>query len=214
MNWMNLTDRYFRYLWLAAIVIFITQPVILAQSQEGPFDELKQRFEQGEVFNAAFNHEYIDSYTDETSESRGEIWVDKNQYKVNSENQVVLVDGEISRVYDEHRNREIISEYEPEEDDFAPSRFLQGADSSYTVSSEERTGGEVRIELDSDDPFALFKSVEIILTDDLIPLRIEAIDQSDNQIITRFNEGRFIEADADIFKLDRPDNAEVVDMRN
>lgn len=178
------------------------------------FAQLKQRFEDGEIFEADFTHSYVDSFTDDSTSDSGRIWVGRSRYKVQTGNETVVVDGQTSRVYDRNRNRVIISTYEPDEDDFAPSRILNGVDSTFTVDTQERRGDREYILLTSEDPFAMYRQVEIWLTPALIPLRIRAVDPADNVISTAFNDGSFARPDSSLFRLDYPAEAEVIDMRN
>lgn len=184
-----------------------------AREQEA-FERLKERFEKGQVFEARFTHSYTDSFTGDSSSDSGRIWVARGSYKVQTDNETVVVDGETSRVYDRNRNRVIISEYSPEEDDFAPSRILQGVDSTFAVKQEERRGDSIYILLASEDPFALYRQVEIWLSDSLTPQRIRAVDPADNVIATSFSEGAFAEPRPGTFRLDYPDSTEVIDMRS
>lgn len=183
-------------------------------AQQTAFDKLKERFESGEIFNAEFSHQYVDSYTQDTVSNKGSIWVGEDKYKVRTQNQSVVVDGETSMVFDDSRNRVIMSKYEPAEDDFAPSRILNGADSTYSIERQEQRQGRVYITLTSGDPFAVFKEVEITLSEELIPLKIFAQDQADNLITTTFKKGSFVAAEQSMFHLDYPEGAEIVDMRN
>lgn len=195
---------------LAFCILTILSPGAYAQTPH--FDELKQKFEDGYIFHASFTHEYRDSYTGEESRSQGEIWIGSGDYKVESEDQVMVVDGEISRVYDAIRNRLLISDYEEEEDDFAPSRMLQGVDETYRV--EEEVNSEILISLISDDPFAVFTNVEISLDQNGNPEVIQAVDQVDNMLITMFQNGRFIEETSDLFEIEIPEGAERIDLRH
>lgn len=202
------------YLVVTATVLMLTVLSTPLLAQQTAFDKLKQRFETGEIFHAEFSHEYVDSYTQDSTSDKGTIWVGENKYKVRTQHQSVVVDGETSMVFDDNRNRVIMSRYEPTEDDFAPSRILNGADSTYAIESQEQQDNMTLITLVSDDPFAVFQKVEITLNADLIPLRIFAKDQADNLITTSFKEGRFVAAEQGMFHLDYPDGAEIVDMRN
>lgn len=199
-------------MWGVALCI-LTTLFTGVYAQTPNFDQLKQQFEDGHIFHATFTHEYRDSYTGEESHSQGEIWIGNEEYKVESEDQVMVVDGEISRVYDEIRNRILISEYVEEEDDFAPSRMLQGVDETYQVE-EEVNSSEVLITLVSDDPFAVFTLVEISIDQNGHPVLIRAVDQVDNVLVTRFQNGQFIEETPHLFELSIPEDAERIDLRH
>jgi len=116
-------------------------------------------------------------------------------------------------VYDSTKNRVIISDYIEEEDDFAPSRMLQGVDDSYSVEESNEDGNTV-IKLASDDPFSIFMNVSIYLNGSGIPTRIVAIDQVENELITTFTQGAFISKAPDIFQFQYPENAEEIDLRH
>ncbi len=184
-----------------------------ANAQTPVFDELKQQFESGMIFHAEFIHEYQDSYTGEESRTQGEIWIGKEHYRVESDEQVMIVDGELSRVFDPVRNRVLISDYIEEEDDFAPSRMLQGVDDTYEVQ-EDSESSETVITLTSSDPFAIFTVVEIQIDPQGIPKGIEAIDQVDNILFIRFENGEFIQQPQDLFQMDVPDDVEQIDLRH
>lgn len=129
---------------------------ISVQAQTKVFPKLKANFENEKVFVADFEHVYYDSYTKESLTSQGKIWVSSDKYRLDSENQLLIVDGETSRVYDEVRNRVIVSDYSEEDDDFAPSRMLNGVDSTYTITEEKMDNGRTKIIMKTDDDFALY----------------------------------------------------------
>lgn len=192
------------------IITLLLSSSVLAQTPN--FDRLKSTFDEGQVFRAMFNQTFTDSYTGEVTQSEGQIWLDKVRYKLEADGQVVVVDGETSKVYDPSRNRVIVDVYNAEEDDFAPSRMLSGIDSTYSVSEEE-LGSQTKITLVSNDDFAVFVRVEIIIDAQLRPVQIKAWDISDNEIVTTFSNGVFLDPANNLFELDYPDDAEVVDMR-
>ncbi len=203
-------DLYFYVLALLAAFAWTVQPAEKAT----PFEELTQKFENGQVFHAQFSHQYIDSYTGDRSTQSGEIWIGDEEYKIESAAQHVAVNGEISRVYDSNRERLIVSKYVPEEDDFAPSRILNGVDSTYAVVEQEQRGDGYFIKLQSDDPFAMFQEVEITLNENNIPTKIFVRDPAENEITTTFSGGTFVSRNTTMFDLSYPDSAEVIDMRN
>lgn len=197
-----------------AVWIFALAISTIAAQGSPKFDQLKSKFADGLVFNAYFVHEYNDTFTGEQQRTDGFIWVGTDQYKIESGDNVMVVDGEISRVYDNNKNRVITSDYEEEEDDFAPSRMLQGVDDSYSVTEHTHSDGSTEILLSSDDPFAMFLQVTIFLNPDGIPVQIEAIDQVENELITYFENGEFTAASEDTFTFTYPENAEQIDLRH
>jgi outer membrane lipoprotein-sorting protein len=211
MIWKNLTDK------LQVVLIIIVVGLGLpswALGQQSYFSDLKKTFEDGSIFKADFYHQTVDSYTQDTVASDGRIWVGGQKYRVEADNKSVVVDGETSMVYDEDRNRVIISDYEPEDDDFAPSRILNGVDSTFTVQTQEKRKDDIYILLSSDDPFAIYQEVEIFLSKTLVPKKIVAVDPAENVITTTFSNGRFMEPEEGMFILGYPESAEKVDMRN
>ncbi|REL38750.1 outer membrane lipoprotein carrier protein LolA [Rhodohalobacter sp. SW132] len=195
-------------------LIFLAGGSLFAQGQNTPeFDRLKATFEDGQILHADFSHRYEDSFTGEVQSSEGEIWIGKEQYKIEGSGQIMVVDGDISRVYDSSKNRVIISDYIEEEDDFAPSRMLQGVDESYVVEESATGDGQTEIILVSDDPFSIFERVTILLNQSGMPVEILAIDQAENRLITRFSNGSFTTPSDQLFQIDPPEDAEQIDLR-
>ncbi len=196
---------------LIAVLFWVTAA---AQAQKEPFEVLKQRFESGKVLHAQFRYSFEDTFTNETSANTGILWITGEQYKIISPPQTILVDGKTSKVYDAKRNRLIISEYVEEDDDFAPSRILNGIDSTYTLVQQKAVNDEYIIELRSQDPFSLYKQITITLNRQFVPIEIIAIDRADNIITTTFFDASFTEASTAEFDITYPDDAKIIDLRN
>lgn len=204
----------FKVIVFAGLILSIPFGFQSAAAQDTPsFDQLKIMFENGLIFKAEFLHRYEDSFTGESQTSEGVIWIGKEQYKIVGSNQVMVVEGDVSRVFDETKNRLIISEYIEEEDDFAPSRMLQGVDSSYSVSERTLQNEEKEIILKSDDPFSIFEEVTILLDIDGRPAEISATDQAENRLMIRFSNGMFTEPEDGLFEIDTSQDAELIDLR-
>jgi outer membrane lipoprotein-sorting protein len=198
-------------------LVLIAPAQLLAQTESTgnkPFDTLRSRFAKGELFHSQLNHSFIDSYTGDTLTTLGEVWIDKDRYKLSMRSGLVIVDGNTSHVYNSEKNQVIISPYNPDEDDYAPSRFLHGSLNEYTIKNGPVNGRNSVVVMTSDDPFALFSAIEIELDDKALPIRITAVDQSGNTIISRFSFGEFQKQDAQVFSLNYPKSAEIIDLRN
>ncbi len=196
-------------LW-AALLLLQAVPLF---AQAPNFERLKARFDNGEVFKAEFRYVYYDSYTTNTDEAEGTIWIAREAYKLRNGDKTLIVNGETSQTYERDRNRVIINEYVAEDDDFAPSRMLSGVDSTYTVTETTNDDGVTVIRLVTDDEFALYTEVTIRLDRQGRPASIIATDFAENEITTSFFEGAFITPGESTFVLGYPDNAEIIDTR-
>lgn len=201
---------------MGLLLLLVASIPATAQKSTGnkQFDQLRSRFEKGELFQSQLNHQFIDSYTKDTTLTLGEILIDKSRYRLSTDTGVVLVDGKTSHVFNPKKNQVIISPYNPEDDEYAPSRFLFGTLSEYVIRNGPMRNKNSTVVMTSDDPFALFTKVEIELNEQAIPVRITAIDQSDNVIVSRFSFGKFTTPTPQSFLLSYPKSAEIIDLRN
>ena len=118
-----------------------------------------------------------------------------------------------STVYNKSQNKVIISQYDPEADDFAPSRYFSGNRDTYNSTDIINQDGTKTIKIITDDAFELFTEVEIRLSRDGNPVQIDAVDQMENTIRTTFRFGRFERIQEGVFSISYPSDAEIVDMR-
>ncbi|MDI6402150.1 outer membrane lipoprotein carrier protein LolA [Balneolaceae bacterium ANBcel3] len=177
-------------------------------------EQLRTHFNEGLILYADMRHEFYDAYTEESEVTDGEIWISDAMYRIKVTHQEVLVDGLLSRVYNEPQNKLLISEYIREEDDFAPSRFFSDSDDLFMISEVQTEDELIYITLLSEDPFEIFQKVRLVLTSEARPVSVYAIDQMDNEFHTRFIDAEFIPLSDDHFKPNFPESAEVVDLRN
>lgn len=183
-------------------------------SESEVLQSLIKKFANKAVFRADMSHYFTDSYTDEVTSSFGTIWLGSYFYKIDTPDQVIVVDGETSTVFNKRQNKVILSYYFPEDDEFAPSRFFANTNEKYESSDFANSDGTTTILILSDDPFEMFKEVRIRVGRDGLPLEINAIDQMDNDMRTTFRFGRFESFDERVFNLSFPSEAEVVDLRD
>jgi outer membrane lipoprotein-sorting protein len=174
---------------------------------------LKKRFNEGVMYRADLSHQFTDAYTGETTSSYGSIWFTRDSYKIDTPDQVIIVDDLVSTVFNKQQNRVIYSNYSPEEDDFAPSRYFSGEAGDYESAEIVNADGSTTITITTADAFEQFKEVIIRVSRNGTPVQIDAIDQMDNTIKTTFRFGRFESPTESIFAFQPPAGAEIVDMR-
>mgnify|MGYP005851489197 CR=1 FL=1 len=182
-------------------------------AQSAALDQLIDTLENDNVLHTRFEYTTIDSFTGDTTGNSGELWLTTDSYKVRTTNSLLLVDGETSRVYDKMKERLIISKYNPEEDDFAPSQLLIEVETVYNQIQEQQNGNTIIVTMSSDDIYATFKSVTIMMNSEAVPQQIEAVDQADNQIYTTFLDAHIIERNPTVFTINYPQETKIIDLR-
>jgi len=175
--------------------------------------QLKSRFADENLFRAEMSHHFTDSYTGDVTDTYGTIWFSRDMYKIETPDQIILVRDLVSTVYNKAQKRVIISRYDPEEDEFAPSRYFTSTRETYRSQDIANNDGSTTILITSDDPFEIFSEVRIRVSRDGQPTQIDAIDQMDNAIRTTFRFGRFERVQERIFEISYPSNTEIVDLR-
>lgn len=174
---------------------------------------IQDNLRHGAILSAQFNHDFIDAYTQETSRNEGSIWIGWQQYRIETVGQIIVVNGELSKVLDRRRNRVIISEYDSELDDFAPSKIIGGLGNTYQVVDTKSRHNTQEFNFQSSDSFSTFKQMSIRIDSDLKPVDLSALDMGANRMQTSFSEVKYLSSSSNLFELIIPEGAEIIDMR-
>ncbi len=148
-----------RSCWLGLMMMLFFGGSLLGQ--ESYLSLIQDKIRNGEILSAQFNHEFTDAYTQEISQNEGSIWIGWQQYRIETAGQIIVVDGTLSKVLDRSRNRVIISEYDSELDDFAPSKIIGGLGNTYQVVDTKKRLNFQEYNLQSSDPFSTFEQMNI-----------------------------------------------------
>ena len=200
-----------RSCWLSLIMMLFWGGSLLAQ--ENYLSLIQDKIRNGEILSAQFNHEFTDAYTQEISQNEGSIWIGWQQYRIETAGQIIVVDGTLSKVLDRSRNRVIISEYDSELDDFAPSKIIGGLGNTYQVVDTKKRLNFQEYNLQSSDPFSTFEQMNIRIDSELKPSSLTALDMGANRMQTSFSDVEYIPISVHLFELIIPEDAEIVDMR-
>jgi outer membrane lipoprotein-sorting protein len=199
---------------LALAILFPAIATAMPLASDSPaLSQLKSRFSEDNLFRAEMSHHFTDSYTGEVTNTYGTIWFNRDKYKIETPDQIILVRDFTSTVYNKSQKRVIISHYDPEEDEFAPSRYFASTRDTYRSQDISNNDGTTTILITSDDPFEIFSEVRIRVSREGQPSQIDAIDQMDNEIRTTFRFGRFERVQDRIFEITYPADSEIVDLR-
>ena len=124
-----------------------------------------------------------------------------------------MINGELSKVLDRGRNRVIISEYDSELDDFAPSKIIGGLGNTYQVVDTKSRHNTQEFNLQSSDSFSTFEQISIRIDSGLKPVDLSALDMGANRMQTSFSEVKYLLSSSNLFELIIPEGAEIIDMR-
>ena len=197
--------------WLSLIVtLFLGEPLL---AQENYLNLIQDKLRNGAILSAQFNHEFLDAYTQEISRNEGSIWLGWQQYRIETVGQIIVVNGELSKVLDRGRNRVIISEYDSELDDFAPSKIIGGLGNTYQLVDIKCRHNTQEFNLQSSDSFSTFEQMSIRINSDLKPVDLSALDMGANRMQTDFSAVKYLPSSNILFELIIPEGAEIIDMR-
>lgn len=119
-------------MWGFLLFLSFIAPPVFGQSET--LDALKARLSaQNEVLRLSFRTLYVDSFTGDYSELSGTAWIAEKQYKIETGDRLLWVKDSVSTLWDPSQNRVVVSDYVPEEDDFAPARFFEADPATVTV---------------------------------------------------------------------------------
>lgn len=192
------------------VALFLGVPLT---AQVNYLNLIQDKLRNGAILSAQFNHEFIDAYTKETSRNEGSIWIGWQQYRIETLGQIIVINGELSKVLDRGRNRVIISEYDSELDDFAPSKIIGGLGNTYQVVDTKSRHNTQEFNLQSSDSFSTFEQMSIRIDSDLKPVDLSALDMGANRMQTSFSEVKYLLSSSNLFELIIPEGAEIIDMR-
>jgi hypothetical protein len=178
-------------------------------------DRISARLQQGDVFHAQMQHQFVDGFTGDEVLTEGEVWVASDGYKIITDAQHISVQDDVSTVYNMREQKVIISTYYPEDDDFAPSRLLGSYSDRFSITGVETPEeGYKRIILESTDPFEVITTARLLIDESsLLPVGMFAEDQTSNTYETMFSQGRYTTESEVDFSLDWPEQAEIIDLR-
>lgn len=175
-------------------------------------EKLRSTLKKGEAFKAALHHTFVDSFTGDTLESHGMVWIHQNGYRLEMDDRIIAVFETTSTVYNTIKDQVIISNYAKEDDDFAPSRFIQYSANEFSITEKANTIGW-EIEFVAKDEFASFTQIVLLLDKQAKPSELVARDQNGNINTSIFTETAFIPFKKELKNIVYPKTAEVIDLR-
>ena len=191
-----------------------------AQSNEQLVEWLRDRYDTVDLLKADFVQHTTSPFGDEMPVNRGTLWLQDDLYRVETDYQTFVTNGETTWIFDTTANQVLVNNYVEDETTFSITHFLENFDSDYEVvsSSTLRQDGEklytmrLRARIDS----LFFKEVTLWLRDtDHIISRMLVTDVNDAVLDFKLEDIEINpDLDIDPFAFVPPDDAEIIDLRS
>lgn len=224
---MNARRVPLRSLLVLLSVLFAGQFVAPALAQDNPSSEadellerLEQTYDETEALSARFTQTTTSSFSGEATTHSGTLLLQGDRYRVETNQQTLVTNGETTWVYTPSEDQVIVNDYVEDETAFAPSEFFYDCDDRFTVTSVETTtqDGEPHhvLRLEPKEEGAFYREITLWMRDrDNLVTQLKVADADDTEMIFELEDIEFNPSvSADTFTFSPPDGTEVVDLRS
>ena len=206
---------------LLLVAIFLTiGDQATAQDADDVFERLKDKYDSIESLRAEFSQTMSSSYMDEEATSRGVLVVQGDRYRVETEGQTLVTDGDVTWVYMPSQNQVLINDYNEDEQTFSISEFLFDYEENYDASQVALTqlGGTRHFVLTltpkKDDAFFTEATLSVRESDNVIT-RLQVVDVNGTTMIFNLENIQLNPSlQENTFSFTPPKGTEVIDLRS
>ncbi|RKY53887.1 MAG: hypothetical protein DRP89_05625 [Candidatus Neomarinimicrobiota bacterium] len=204
-------------------IIWVLFPVFVFGadiSSQKVIHNVEEKLISAKTAKVKFEEIYIWKLTGEKQSLKGELFLKgKDQFRITTEDQIIVSDGKILWTYSKPSNRVLIDKLSNSKDTLLPSQILF----QYTRDYTARMGGEEKIsgkpcyllifETATGDVFIPRVKVWVDKKE-WVPRKVEQTDLNENRTIYLLSEIEIgISLNKDMFKFVVPKGAEVIDLR-
>jgi chaperone LolA len=206
--------------WIA-ISFGICLPVMAAEiSSQEIIQKVEQKLNEQKTVKAHFEETYLWKLTGEKQSITGEfVLKGENRFRITTEDQVIVSDGETLWTYNKPTRRVLIDKLEKADNDWLPQKLFMKAQKEYRhrMAGEEAVQGQncylVEFSAEKEDMY-ITKMKVWVGKESWIPVKIEQTDISKNRTVYLLSEIQTGEPIEDsIFQFRAPESAEVIDLR-
>lgn len=207
------------FIALFIVVCFTGQHSVFAQDEAELIGRLRAKYDQVALLKADFTQTITSPFGDVLPENSGSLILEGNRYRVETDIQTFVTDGETTWIYDESERQVLINDFVDDETTFSISSFLDNFHDEYEVlgTSLNYLNGtrhhELQLRANADDTF--FKEVTLWMRDrDHVITRLRVLDVNDAILEFNLNEIELNPAiEGNPFNFVPPADAEVIDLR-
>lgn len=203
-------------------LVFLTSgySTVQAQSADQVYQRLKSTYHTINAVRAEFTQTMSSSYSDESATSSGVVVMQGNKYRVETQAQTLVTDGNVTWVYLPGDGQVLINDYIEDETTFSMNDFLLNQADQYRATKVTTTllGGQKHYVLTltpkSQDSF--FTEVLLSMRDrDNLVTRLQVKDVNGTTMVFDLKNIQLNpKLDGNVFTFQPPKNVEIVDMRS
>jgi len=181
-------------------------------------DRLEQKYNGGQALKAQFTQ--TTSRNGQMNTLSGTLTLQGDRYRVKTDRQTLVTDGETTWVYTPARDQVLVNDYVEDETAFSPSRFFDGYRERYRatgVRTARRNGATHHVlTLKPREQGAFFQDVTLWMrASDAVVTRLKVKDANSSTMTFTLRDVAFdAETTAGTFQFDAPQGVEVVDLRS
>ncbi|MCH8246746.1 MAG: outer membrane lipoprotein carrier protein LolA [Bacteroidetes bacterium] len=184
-----------------------------AQSSDDVIERLRTRYDAMQAMRATFSQTTSSTFLDNVEHFEGDILIQGDQYRIEMANQTIVTNTIVSWVFNRSENQVLINDYEPDENTFSLTTFLDEFDSAYDVVSYERKDKLDVLALRPQDPLSMFRDVTLWADGDIV-VRLDVVDMNDVKMKFELSDIQFNpELSDQTFIFSIPNGVEVIDLR-
>ena len=184
-----------------------------AQSSDDVIERLRTRYDAMQAMRATFSQTTSSTFLDNVEHFEGDILIQGDQYRIEMSNQTIVTNTIVSWIFNRSENQVLINDYEPDENTFSLTTFLDEFDSAYDVVSYERKDKLDVLALRPQDPLSMFRDVTLWADGDIV-VRLDVVDMNDVKMKFELSDIQFNpELSDQTFIFSIPNGVEVIDLR-
>ena len=213
------TRPFLSALSLLVLVAFFSGQPTRAQDADTVLRRVQQTYAEGGTLRADVTQTTTSPFSGKASSFSGTLTAQGDRYRVETEQQTFVTDGETVWIYNRPRHQVVINDYVENETAFTPSDFFSDFGEHFTATAvrTEQQGGTAYdvLTLKPNEENAPVREVTLwVRRSDAVVARAEVLDVNEANITFDLEQVRFDPSvPASTFHFTPPQSAEVVDLR-
>lgn len=206
---------------LALFALLFARPnTSLAQEADEILQQLEQKYQTTLALEADFSQTTTSAFSDLARTFRGTLLLQGDRYRVETDQQTIVTNGQTTWIYTPAEQQVIVSDYEEDETAFVPSEFFYHYRDRFSVTSMktvEQNGETYNVlQMEPKQANTFYRTITLwVRAHDALITRLKVENANDTQMVFNLKNVEFRPpVSADAFTFSPPPEAEVIDLRS